>query len=133
MSVPECLVLLHHPRDGTPTPRKHASLRHSPRMLIAAPPTPGDAQEGAPDPGAVVPCGDVLARAPGRQNVPGEVLLLSLTPPQTRGAFRRGRPGPAPARPPPLTAKSRRSPGPKRPEENVTLLEAIHRIAVLPT
>ncbi|KAL3184010.1 hypothetical protein MRX96_006324 [Rhipicephalus microplus] len=67
-------------------------------------------QDAAPDPGAMVPPRDVPARAPGRQNVPGEVPILSLAPTQSRGTFRRGRPGPAPARPTPLTARSRRSP-----------------------
>ncbi|KAL3245036.1 hypothetical protein MRX96_018424 [Rhipicephalus microplus] len=93
----------------------------------------GKPREAAPDQGAVVPPRDVPARAPGRQNVPGEVPLLSLAPTQSRGTFRRGRPGPAPARPPPLTARSRRSPGPTKPEEDVSLLEATNRIAVLPT
>lgn len=134
VSVPEWLVLRHRPRNVTSTLRTSSSLRHPPRMLSAEDaPVPGDAREAAPDPGAVVPPRDVPARAPGRQNVPGEVPLLSLAPTQSRGTFRRGRPGPAPARPPPLTARSRRSPGPTKPEEDVSLLEATNRIAVLPT
>ncbi|KAL3255145.1 hypothetical protein MRX96_046684 [Rhipicephalus microplus] len=92
-----------------------------------------DAREATPDQGAGVPPGNVPARAPGRQNVPGEVPLLSLASPQGRGTLRRDRPGPAPARPSPLTARSRRSPGPTRPEEDVSLLEATNQIAVLPT
>ncbi|KAL3213735.1 hypothetical protein MRX96_035234 [Rhipicephalus microplus] len=97
------------------------------------PPLQGDAWEAAPDPGAVVPPGDVPARSPGRQNVPGEVTFLSIAPPQGRGTLRRGRPGPAPTRPPPLTTKSRCSHGPTKSEEDVNLLEATNRIAVFPT
>ncbi|KAL3247548.1 hypothetical protein MRX96_056977 [Rhipicephalus microplus] len=97
------------------------------------PPTPVNAREAAPDPGAAVAPGDVPSRTPGRQNGPGEVSLLSLAPPQGRGTFSRGRPGPAPARPPPLTARRRRSPGPTKPEEDVSVLEATNRIAVFPT
>ncbi|KAL3220488.1 hypothetical protein MRX96_029838 [Rhipicephalus microplus] len=96
-------------------------------------PAPGDAQEATPDPGAVVPPEDVLVRAPGRQNVPGEVTLLSVATRQGRGIFHRGRAGPASTRLPPLTPRNRRSPGPTRPEEDVSFLEVTNEIAVLPT
>ncbi|KAL3199219.1 hypothetical protein MRX96_043982 [Rhipicephalus microplus] len=94
--------------------------------MLSAEGTPAsrDGREATPGSGAVVPPGDVLVRAPGRQNVPEEVPLLSLAPPQGRDTFRRGRPGPAHACPPPLTARRRRSPGLTRPEEEVSLLEA---------
>ncbi|KAH8023342.1 hypothetical protein HPB51_012156 [Rhipicephalus microplus] len=133
VSVPDWLVLRHRPRNANSTLRTSSSLRHPPRMLGAeGAPASGDAREVASVPGAVVPPWDVPARAPGRQNVPGGVPRLSL-PPQGGGTFRRGRPGPAPARPPPLTARSRRSPVATRPEEGVCLLEATNGIAVLPT
>ncbi|KAL3197593.1 hypothetical protein MRX96_044860 [Rhipicephalus microplus] len=126
---------------ASPSPQRHLDTADefqssSPPHGCSAqrtPPVPGDAREAAPDPGAVVPPRDVPARAPGQQNVPGEVPLLSLAPTPSRGTFRRGRPGPAPARPPPLTARSRRSFGPTRPEEDVSLLEATNRVAILPT
>ncbi|KAL3176225.1 hypothetical protein MRX96_010545 [Rhipicephalus microplus] len=82
---------------------------------------------------AVVPPGDVPARAPGRQNAPGEVPLLSPSLFQGRGTFCRGRPGPAPAHPSHLRARSRRYPGLTRPEEDVSLLEATNQITLLPT
>ncbi|KAL3228213.1 hypothetical protein MRX96_004117 [Rhipicephalus microplus] len=107
MSLPEWLVLRHRPRNVTSTLRTSSSLSPTTdAQRRGRPPFQGDAREAAPDPGAVVPPRDVPARAPGRQNVSREVALLSLAPTQGWGTFRRGRPGPAPARPPPLTARS---------------------------
>ncbi|KAL3225094.1 hypothetical protein MRX96_004677 [Rhipicephalus microplus] len=127
---------------ASPSPQRHldtadefqsSSPTHHGCSAQRTPPIPGDARDATPDPGGVVPPRDVSPRAPGRQNVPGEAPLLSLAPTQSRGTFRPGRPGPAPARPPPLTARSRRFPGPTKPEKDVSLLEATNRIAVLPT
>ncbi|KAH7983207.1 hypothetical protein HPB52_010171 [Rhipicephalus sanguineus] len=95
----------------------------------------GAALEVIPDPGAVVTQGDVPAPAPGRQDGPirGDAPLLSLAPDPRRGTTRRGEPGRAPARPPPLRARrSRRSPGPTRHEKDVSLLEATTRLVILP-
>ncbi|KAL3184410.1 hypothetical protein MRX96_031823 [Rhipicephalus microplus] len=116
-------------RNATSTLRKSSNLRHPPRMLSAEEaPAPGNAREATLNPGATVPPGYVPARAPGRQNRTEEVPLLSFAAPQGRGTFRRGRPRPAPARPPPFTARSRRSMGPIKPGRTC-LLEATNRIS----
>ncbi|KAL3211551.1 hypothetical protein MRX96_052009 [Rhipicephalus microplus] len=51
---------------------------------------------------------------------PGKFKILNLTPPQGRGTLFRGPARSAPARPPLLIARSRRSPGPTWPEEEVS-------------
>ncbi|KAH7955344.1 hypothetical protein HPB52_000379 [Rhipicephalus sanguineus] len=137
VNAPKWLVLRHRPRNVSPILRTSSKLRRPPRMLSAEDaPAPGATLEVIPDPGAVVPQGDVPAPAPGRQNglIRGDAPLLSLAPAPRRGTTRRGEPGRAPARPPPLKARrSRRSPGPTRHEKDVSLLEATTRLAVLPT
>ncbi|KAH7989021.1 hypothetical protein HPB52_024350 [Rhipicephalus sanguineus] len=137
VNAPKWLVPRNRPRNVSPILRTSSKLRRPPRMLSAEDaPSPGAALEAIPDPGAVVPQGDVPAPAPGRQNglIRGDAPLLSLAPAPRRGTTRRGEPGRAPARPPPLRARrSRRSPGPTRHEKDVSLLEATTRLAVLPT